>query len=256
MGFDAGDSNLYRYVNNAPTDHTDPSGLAPRTINFYYETFNPATLNMVDIGTNVQNDVNRIFQSSVSVFAVTGSTLRLHWIPVSATALKTVKTGWIQTLVGYSGHSWAGVGLHVFAPYKAAYNVWWEFGGTYNPTPRYEKGNSVNIVIDQDYAPRAASTGWYGQSGGYAMTLYSNNLTSDAKAGTIPRKQLSQAIAITIAHEAGLHMIGGVKGHYFENNEAYVDAKQLTNLFAQWPTMIFSNKASTKFVKGLGFDLK
>ncbi len=27
MGFDAGDSNLYRYVNNAPTDRTDPSGL-------------------------------------------------------------------------------------------------------------------------------------------------------------------------------------------------------------------------------------
>ena len=26
MGFDAGDSNLYRYVNNAPTNHTDPSG--------------------------------------------------------------------------------------------------------------------------------------------------------------------------------------------------------------------------------------
>ena len=27
MGFDAGDSNLYRYVNNAPTSATDPSGL-------------------------------------------------------------------------------------------------------------------------------------------------------------------------------------------------------------------------------------
>ena len=27
MGFDAGDSNLYRYVNNAPTNFTDPSGL-------------------------------------------------------------------------------------------------------------------------------------------------------------------------------------------------------------------------------------
>jgi hypothetical protein len=29
MGFDAGDSNLYRYVNNAPTDATDPSGMKP-----------------------------------------------------------------------------------------------------------------------------------------------------------------------------------------------------------------------------------
>ena len=28
MGFDAGDSNLYRYVNNAPTNFRDPSGLA------------------------------------------------------------------------------------------------------------------------------------------------------------------------------------------------------------------------------------
>ena len=28
LGFDAGDSNLYRYVNNAPTNGTDPSGLA------------------------------------------------------------------------------------------------------------------------------------------------------------------------------------------------------------------------------------
>lgn len=33
MGFDAGDSNLYRYVNNAPTDHTDPSG----EISIYFE---------------------------------------------------------------------------------------------------------------------------------------------------------------------------------------------------------------------------
>jgi RHS repeat-associated protein len=29
LGFDAGDSNLYRYVNNAPTNATDPSGLQP-----------------------------------------------------------------------------------------------------------------------------------------------------------------------------------------------------------------------------------
>jgi len=28
LGFDAGDSNLYRYVNNQPTDKTDPSGMA------------------------------------------------------------------------------------------------------------------------------------------------------------------------------------------------------------------------------------
>lgn len=28
LGFDAGDSNLYRYVNNAPTNATDPSGMA------------------------------------------------------------------------------------------------------------------------------------------------------------------------------------------------------------------------------------
>ena len=27
MGFDAGDSNMYRYVTNAPTNQTDPSGL-------------------------------------------------------------------------------------------------------------------------------------------------------------------------------------------------------------------------------------
>ncbi len=27
IGFEAGDSNLYRYVANNPTNHTDPSGL-------------------------------------------------------------------------------------------------------------------------------------------------------------------------------------------------------------------------------------
>jgi RHS repeat-associated protein len=26
-GFDAGDTNLYRYVNNSPTNYTDPTGL-------------------------------------------------------------------------------------------------------------------------------------------------------------------------------------------------------------------------------------
>jgi hypothetical protein len=29
LGFEAGDANLYRYVNNSPTNQTDPSGLAP-----------------------------------------------------------------------------------------------------------------------------------------------------------------------------------------------------------------------------------
>jgi RHS repeat-associated protein len=29
IGFDAGDSNLYRYVGNQPTSETDPAGLAP-----------------------------------------------------------------------------------------------------------------------------------------------------------------------------------------------------------------------------------
>ena len=32
MGFDAGDSNLYRYVHNAPTNATDPSGMADEWI--------------------------------------------------------------------------------------------------------------------------------------------------------------------------------------------------------------------------------
>ena len=32
MGFDAGDSNLYRYVNNRPTNATDPSGLQEATL--------------------------------------------------------------------------------------------------------------------------------------------------------------------------------------------------------------------------------
>ena len=34
MGFDAGDSNLYRYVNNGPTGATDPSGLQEPAFNF------------------------------------------------------------------------------------------------------------------------------------------------------------------------------------------------------------------------------
>jgi len=32
IGFDAGDSNLYRYVNNSPTMGTDPSGLQGRLV--------------------------------------------------------------------------------------------------------------------------------------------------------------------------------------------------------------------------------
>ena len=31
-GFSAGDSNLYRYVNNGPTDATDPSGFLKRVL--------------------------------------------------------------------------------------------------------------------------------------------------------------------------------------------------------------------------------
>jgi RHS repeat-associated protein len=46
MGFDAGDSNLYRYVNNRPTTGTDPSGLSDLsrqtlpdgTVHLYYES--------------------------------------------------------------------------------------------------------------------------------------------------------------------------------------------------------------------------
>ena len=37
MGFDAGDSNLYRYANNQPTVATDPSGLAPLEGNLIFK---------------------------------------------------------------------------------------------------------------------------------------------------------------------------------------------------------------------------
>ena len=39
LGFAAGDSNLYRYVHNQPTDATDPTGLA--TVDIVYMTFIP-----------------------------------------------------------------------------------------------------------------------------------------------------------------------------------------------------------------------
>ncbi len=41
MGFDAGDSNLYRYVNNAPTDAIDPSGLQQQTGRLFTGDGNP-----------------------------------------------------------------------------------------------------------------------------------------------------------------------------------------------------------------------
>ena len=41
MGFDAGDSNLYRYVNNSPTLATDPSG-------YFQEATGPYGTSFVD----------------------------------------------------------------------------------------------------------------------------------------------------------------------------------------------------------------
>jgi RHS repeat-associated protein len=37
LGFDAGDTNIYRYVGNSPTYHTDPSGLQSETSNPFLE---------------------------------------------------------------------------------------------------------------------------------------------------------------------------------------------------------------------------
>ena len=43
LGFDAGDSNLYRYVNNfAPMEATDPSGMETRIIEIYYDRSIPS----------------------------------------------------------------------------------------------------------------------------------------------------------------------------------------------------------------------
>jgi RHS repeat-associated protein len=60
VGFAAGDSNLYRYVENDPTDGTDPYGLQSKSntvvINIIYTTKN---LKVTD---KVKNEVDRIFQ--------------------------------------------------------------------------------------------------------------------------------------------------------------------------------------------------
>lgn len=47
LGFAAGDANLYRYVHNDPTDHTDPTGLVDTPINLYIDTTTmPADFNV------------------------------------------------------------------------------------------------------------------------------------------------------------------------------------------------------------------
>jgi len=49
LGFDAGDSNLYRYVNNRPTMATDPSGLYEADVHFYMTYYIASKIGLDDI---------------------------------------------------------------------------------------------------------------------------------------------------------------------------------------------------------------
>jgi hypothetical protein len=72
MGFDAGDSNLYRYVNNAPTDSTDPSGLLPISTRFDWYYYSYVGLNYLLSSVNVVGDfdVNAKNKNEVDVARV------------------------------------------------------------------------------------------------------------------------------------------------------------------------------------------
>jgi hypothetical protein len=58
-GFAAGDSNLYRYVNNRPTVKTDPSGLREAD-----DRLTARTNSLVDVSQILENYVNRVIQQS------------------------------------------------------------------------------------------------------------------------------------------------------------------------------------------------
>ncbi len=77
LGFDAGDSNLYRYVTNRPTDQVDPSGLT-----IYVYAFDGA-----------------------------GAKLKFSMAPVNTVVRQAVQAGAGKQKLVYHYYSWAGVPL-------------------------------------------------------------------------------------------------------------------------------------------------
>lgn len=162
--FEGSQGNFYNYVNNAPINNTDSSGLRTVTIHYYYNT-------NIDITVAMQQEVNRIFQDCIKRKADPGATLIIEWRRFSPAEYKKLKFGW------------------------------WD-------------NNNFDVGFDDRLLYNAA-----GQTGSNDFTINPDFIRTDARRH---RLDYELAIATTIAHESGLHVIGGKTSHYHDSG--YVDA--------------------------------
>lgn len=235
LGFDAGDSNLYRYVSNNPSTNLDPSGKVDRTIEFHYDKGM-----QLKIKQEVENEVDRIFQDIVTRFASKGNNLTVHFIGhPNAASLKGVQTGWTKAQSGATSlpRWWEWI---VLGPY-----VGFLVTGGRDPRPIFEKGNTVRIRIDEVPGKKGLSIG---QGTGFGLTLFPVNFKAAMDLDPLVAKDPPMALAATIAHEAGLHCIGGKVGHF--SGKGFVDS-DIAAIGGK-----FSAPAAKLFLNGLGIPLK
>jgi RHS repeat-associated protein len=139
LGFDAGDSNLYRYVNNAPTSASDPSGL----VDWYYHTAGP----------NSGAPTNSLPQG-VRVFGNRSATVgKWAFNPLSP----------VLSQIPYYFHDRTGMVLSYRGPAQAAEKVRWIQGFTVTTSIVYaDKGeNKIKLLPSQTLPAFKVKSGVY-----------------------------------------------------------------------------------------------
>jgi RHS repeat-associated protein len=228
-GFAAGDSNLYRYVNNDPTNETDPSGLEAslaleplqaqstnKFIDIYIITGKGAGPSEIQPGPTAQNETKRVFQDAMKRFAAKG-TLVVQFIPLQ----------------------------------EAQYTNKREKDQGWNKSDRVQ-GNTFRVYLDiADSFPAHPRYIGSGEPGTGIASIYRAGIYtySDEHGGNWPAGKLQQFIGDVIAHEVGHHLIGGAKEHIYDP-EMFIDSKGAPKIGG-----VFSPEAAKLFVQKLGFPL-
>jgi len=195
IGFAGGDTNLNRYVGNAPTFNVDPDGLRAFTMEVVYY------FKEINMNANVQKEVDRIFQDLMNRFSAKDkngkfcNTLKLSWKDAKS------KDNYNKTRFGLSDRENFGFGY----PKKVTLGIEDTYSGVGEGQGFNYEGNLKGSVLVNDIAVATAiahELGFHGITG-YADHFHDFGYT-DAKLGGQKGKTFSDEAGKLIAKALGL----------------------------------------------------
>ncbi|MCZ2344030.1 MAG: RHS repeat-associated core domain-containing protein, partial [Bacteroidales bacterium] len=236
--FDAGDVNLYRYLDNDAVGELDPSGLAKVTIEIFYNQQEASRLRL-PITRGAQAETERIINNAVMRFAVPSWKVQLYWRPVTTqkgfdSAPKGIVERPSDTSSQTAGHL---VLLGTGYIYRAC------------KSNSYSYPENTTVRLSLDVKPKGPGQDVFGQGSDYGMVVYRDNIWGAADANLLTAQQKTQILGGTIAHEI-MHALG--KNSHA--NPGSIDSESLS--LSGLGEDVYSDETAKYILQTLGIPLR